>query len=89
MADSHALFLDTAPEARDYQRVRWAEASPERKAQLIEALCEDVRTLALVGVRRRHPQASAREQALRVGALTIERALMIEAFGWDPEREGL
>jgi hypothetical protein len=24
-----------------------------------------------------------------VGALTIDRKLMIAAFGWDPEREGL
>jgi hypothetical protein len=89
MADSHAVSLDTAPEARDVQRARWADASPERKARLIEALCEDVRTLSLAGVRQRYPQASAREQTLRVGALTIERTLMIEAFGWDPEREGL
>ena len=56
---------------------------------MIETLCEDVRLLSLAGVREGYPQASVREQKLRLGALTIERALMIEDFGWDPEREGL
>jgi len=70
------------------QRERWRQAPPARKAQMIEALCEDVRALALAGVRRRHPEASPREQRLRLGALTIERELMIAAFGWDPAREG-
>jgi len=88
MADPHALALDTDPRARELQRARWADASPQAKANSIEALCEDVRTLALAGVRRRHPEASPREQALRVGALTIGRDLMMAAFRWDPEREG-
>jgi hypothetical protein len=55
---------------------------------MLAALCADVRALALAGVRDRHPGASAREQLLRVGALTIERDLMIEVFGWDSVREG-
>ena len=86
MADSHALARDTAPEARRLQIARWAAASPARKAEMIEALCGDVRALA--GIRARYPDASPREQRLRLGALTIERRLMIDAFGWDPEREG-
>ncbi len=88
MANPHALSLDTASEARATQTARWAAASPQHKAEWIEALSEDVRTLALAGVRQRYPGASPREQALRLGALTIDRELMIEAFGWDPEREG-
>jgi hypothetical protein len=88
MADSHALALDTSEEARVVQRARWVRASPAEKASSIAALCEDLRTLASAGVRQRHPGASAREQALRLGALTIDRELMIAAFSWDPEREG-
>jgi hypothetical protein len=55
---------------------------------MIQALCRDSRKLALAGIRQRHPTATPRELALRLGALTIERQLMIDAFGWDPEREG-
>ena len=88
MADSHALTLDTTPQVRKLQIARWASASPLRKAQMIEALCEDMRVLARAGLRGRFPSASPREQALRLGALSIDRKLMVEAFGWDPEREG-
>jgi hypothetical protein len=55
---------------------------------MIGRLCGDVRALALAGIRRRFENATPREQRLRLGALTIERRLMIDAFGWDPEREG-
>lgn len=88
MNDSHAIGLDTAPEAREIQFDLWRRASSTRKAEMISALCADIRELALAGVRERHPRASAREALLRVGALTIDRELMIAAFGWDPEREG-
>ena len=54
---------------------------------MIEALSRDARALALAGIRQRHPTATPREQALRLGALTIERSLMTAAFDWDPERE--
>jgi hypothetical protein len=55
---------------------------------MVGQLCHDVRTLALAGIRLRFEDASPRERRLRLGALTIDRELMIEAFGWDPEREG-
>jgi len=88
VSDSHALALDTAADARAFQLARWSEASPARKLEMIEALCHDSRRLALAGIRQRYPDATRREQTLRLGALTIERQLMIDAFGWDPEREG-
>ncbi len=55
---------------------------------MVDALCKDTRELALAGLRGRFPEAAGRERALRLGALTIERDLMIEAFGWDPDLEG-
>jgi hypothetical protein len=88
VVDSHAIALDTTREARRLQMERWSESAPARKFEMIEALCHDARTLARAGIRLRFPDASQREQRLRLGALTIERRLMIEAFGWDPEREG-
>jgi hypothetical protein len=88
MADSHAIALDTPSEVRQLQMRTWAAASIARKAAMIEAMCRDTRRLALAGIRSRFPEASPREQHLRLGALTIERAIMIEAFDWDPDREG-
>jgi len=52
-------------------------------------MSEAVRQLALAGIRDRHgPNLSAREERLRLAALTIDRETMIRAFGWDPEVEG-
>lgn len=65
MADSHAPALDTSREARRLQVACWAEATPARKAEMVRALCRDVRTLARAGIRRRFPDSSAREEALR------------------------
>lgn len=88
MRDSHALRLDTSAVAREIQRALWAESSAARKFEMAGQLCGDVRTLALAGIRLRFEDDSPRERQLRLGALTIDRELMIEAFGWDPEREG-
>ncbi len=39
-------------------------------------------------VRRRHPNADAREQALRVASRWLEPELMVRAFGWDVSEVG-
>jgi hypothetical protein len=43
---------------------------------------------ALMGIRERHPEASEREQCLRLAALKYGRDLMVAAYGWDPDAEG-
>jgi hypothetical protein len=60
--------------------------TPVQKFALAGALTRNVRQLALVGIRLRHPGIDAREAQLRLAAMTIDRATMIRAFGWDPER---
>lgn len=42
--------------------------------------------MAEAGLRARHPEASPEELRLRLAALRLGRRLMIDAFGWDPER---
>ena len=88
MPGSHALVLDTTDTARRLQVERWAESSPAQKAEVIQALCRDARKLAWAGIRLRHPSETERARALRLGALTIERQLMIDALGWDPRPRG-
>jgi hypothetical protein len=52
----------------------------------VRALNRAVQELALADIRRRHPAADAREQALRLASRWIEPALMMRAFGWNPDR---
>jgi len=54
----------------------------------VRALTRAVQEFALVDVRRRHPNADAREQALRVASRCIEPDLMVRAFGWDVREVG-
>ncbi len=58
--------------------------APAARAQLADSLTRDCETLALAGIRIRHPDATAEELRLRLGALRLGRDLMIEAYGWDP-----
>jgi hypothetical protein len=55
-----------------------------QKSALAGALTRNVRQLALARIRLRHPGIDAREARLRLAAMTIERATMLLAFGWDP-----
>jgi hypothetical protein len=50
----------------------------------VESLTRDCEALGLAGIRIRHPEATADELRLRLGGLRLGRALMIEAYGWDP-----
>ena len=59
-----------------------------QKLERVCALTQAVQELALLDVRRRHPNADAHEQALRVASRWIEPELMVRAFGWDVREEG-
>jgi hypothetical protein len=89
MIPPRLLWADTSAEARRIQVERWRAMPAWRKAELVELLSRDCETLALAGIRERHPTASAREARLHLGALRLSRSLMIEAFDWDPADRGL
>jgi hypothetical protein len=73
----HALIME------GYRKMSAAE-----KLQCVRRLTLAIQELALADVRRRHPRADAREQALRVASRWIEPSLMVRAFGWDPRTAG-
>jgi len=62
--------------------------SAAEKLDRVRAMTRAVQELALLDVRRRHPDAGAREQELRVASRWIEPELMVRAFGWDARRLG-
>lgn len=62
--------------------------TPSQKLEIVNQLTLAVQQLALADVRRRHPDADARELELRVASRWIEPKLMLAAFGWDVERMG-
>jgi hypothetical protein len=67
---------------------RWRSMTPAEKLAEIDDLHRSVDEVAMMGIRMRHPEADDREVLIRFAALKYDRALIIEAFGWDPAVHG-
>ncbi|MEW6363289.1 MAG: hypothetical protein AB1714_01480 [Acidobacteriota bacterium] len=79
---------DTHPKCEALLVAGYRRMSPAEKLERVRALTIAVQELALMDVRRRHPEADAREQALRLASRWIDPELMVRAFGWDARRVG-
>lgn len=79
---------DTNPKIEAFLIEGYRKMSPSQKLKRVRALTRAVQEFALMDVRRRHPEADEREQALRVASRWIEPDLMMRAFGWDVREAG-
>jgi len=80
---------DTPPEMRKILIEGYRRMSPQQKLQRVLDLNRTVEAMAAARLRRDYgPDLSERELRLRLAALRLDREVMIEAFGWDPEVEG-
>lgn len=79
---------DTHPKIEAFLIEGYRKMSPSQKLERVRALTRAVQELALLDVRRRHPDADEREQELRVASRWIEPELMVRAFGWDARKMG-
>ncbi len=79
---------DTHPQIDAILVLGYRRMSPAQKLERVRALTQAVQELAMLDVRRRHPNADAREQALRLASRWIDPVVMVRAFGWDPNVEG-
>lgn len=62
---------DTSPEAAERQLAIWRTMPVRDKARLIASLSYAVDQMALAGIKQRHPEASRREQLLRLAILKL------------------
>jgi hypothetical protein len=62
--------------------------SASQKVARVGALTRAVQELALLDIRRRHPDADQREPALRLASRWIDADLMKRALGWDVASAG-
>ena len=79
---------DTDPKAEAILIQGYRAMSAAQKLERVRALTRAVQELALLDVRKQHPDASPREQALRVASRWIEPELMLRAFDWDVRDAG-
>jgi len=76
-----ALFPDTTPEAERVLLDLLRKASPWRKLELVAQLNATVRTLALSGLRHRHPNASPEELRRRLADMLLGPELAARVYG--------
>lgn len=80
-------FSDTRPEAERVQIALLRQTPPWRKLQMVGQMNQMVRTLALSGLRQRHPQATAEELRRYLASLLLGSALAARVYGCIPGQE--
>lgn len=79
---------DTHPEAERVLIELLRKAPPWKKCQQVSEMIKACRSLSLIGLKRRYPEACPKELHRRLAALWLPRELVVRVYGWDPEREG-
>ena len=77
---SAILSRDTSADVERLQIEAWRRMSPLEKAGIMSQAASDALTLALSGIRQRHPGASARECFLRLAALQLGPTLVRQVY---------
>jgi hypothetical protein len=75
------LFPDTTPEAEAVLINLLRQAPPWRKLEMMSQINETVRTLALSGLRHRHPDASEAELRRRLADILLGPELALKVYG--------
>jgi hypothetical protein len=81
-------MTDTHPVAAALLIEAYRKMTPMQKIERVRALTSAIQELALLDIRRRHPEASIAEQTLRLASRWIPAELMRRAFGWDTQKAG-
>lgn len=66
----------------------WRRATPAQKLRKVFGIGKMLNDLVRGELRRRYPDATAREIELRLASRSLDRETMIRAFHWDPELHG-
>jgi hypothetical protein len=74
------LADDTPLDVEIRQVALWQRMSRDEKAALVTGLCRAVHEAATEGIQRRYPDATPREQFLRLAILRLGRDLCSQAF---------
>jgi hypothetical protein len=80
-----ALSPDTAPEVERLQVERLRQMPSWRKMALMAEMSQTVRTLALAGLRQRHPDDTPAQRRRRLADLLLGMELAARVYGPLPE----
>jgi len=75
------LYSDTHPKIEALQIQLLRQATPTRKMEMLAQLNASARTLALMGLRSRYPQAGQAELRRRLAGLLLGEELARKVYG--------
>lgn len=78
-------YEDTDPEALELFLKLHRDMAPGERAARIFEMADFQESLQRASVRSMYPDAGEREIFLRVAARRLDRQLMIDVYGWDPD----
>jgi hypothetical protein len=79
------MISDTSPEIERLQIEALRQMPAWRKLKLVAELNETVRTLALAGLRQRHPHDTPDQLRRRLAGLLLGEELALKAYGPLPD----
>ncbi len=82
------LLNDTDPKIEAILIAGYRAMSAAEKVERVRALTRAVQELALLDVRRRHPDEDEHVQALRLASRWLDPELMKRVFGWNVDEAG-
>ena len=80
--------MDTHPAVEAFLIDGYRKMTPSQKLERVRALTRAVQELALLDIRRRHPEADQREVALRLASRWLDAKTMTTAFDWNQQDRG-
>jgi hypothetical protein len=75
------MNMDTSPEAEEVLFKLWRETPGWRKLELMEDMNRTARQLAMIGLRRRHPNASPEELERRLADMLLGEEMAAKVYG--------
>ena len=82
------LYADTSLEIEQLQIERLRQMPSWRKAELVAAMSQTVRTLAMAGLRQRYPQDTPAQRRRRLADLLLGPELACQVYGRFSEGTG-
>jgi hypothetical protein len=76
-----ALFPDTHPEAEQLLLEMLRQTPPWRKLEMLGQMNQAARTVALSGLRQRHPEAGPEELRRRLADLLLGSTVATQVYG--------
>lgn len=73
--------MDTSADAEAIQIQALREMMPEQRSLLAAKFSDEIRNVALAGIRSRHPGISERQVLIEFARLTLARAEFEQAYG--------